>query len=110
MGSSSAHVAFVLPAIVWLNQNVGLLVAGVGRQSLNLREGACAIGSRRPRLDVFQLRIISDARDRRPGAAPAGSVKDSILTTFRRAKQISVPQRELSAPFRTPFSPAAFDA
>src|SRR3546814_3861957 len=63
-GFSSAYVAFVLPAVIGLNQDVGRLVAGLGQQSRDLGEGAREIGSRGPRLDVFQFIIISDTRDR----------------------------------------------
>src|SRR3546814_2740305 len=67
-GFSSAYVAFVLPAVIGLKQNVGRLVSGLGQQGRDLREGARDIGSRSPRLDVFQFIVISDTRDLHPGS------------------------------------------
>src|SRR3546814_1087956 len=54
--------------LIGLNQDVGRLVAGLGQQSRDLGEGAREIGSRGPRLDVFQFIIISDTRDLHPGS------------------------------------------
>src|SRR3546814_19543718 len=67
-GFSSAYVAFVLPAVIGLKQNVGRLVSGLGQQGRDMREGARDIGSRSPRLDVFQFIVISDTRELNPGS------------------------------------------